>query len=218
MGKSKMTIDATCFKFNSGIHLDYIKTAYTFLIEAYQQLIENNYNAISKNENTIRDDLVKIAKTKKNAALLFSWITEFPDIENNNRIDINLITPHNLGDEPNYIKIECKILGEANKYIDDKNSFERKKPTNGIMSFITGKYSPQMPIAGMIGFIKDGTIQTKIDSIYKRLEKHKDIKTIQNLIAYSIEENFNFSYHSIHKRNCGLNDIAIYHLFFDYTK
>ncbi|MBN1604520.1 MAG: restriction endonuclease subunit S [Chitinispirillaceae bacterium] len=64
---------------------------------------------------------------------------------------------------------------------------------------------------------KDGDIQTKIKKNRERLAKHNDIETIQNLSAYSIKENFKYSYHSIHKRNNNLNKIDIYHLFFDYT-
>jgi hypothetical protein len=216
MEKSNMNLNAAVFKFNRGTHLEYIRTAYKFLIEAYQQLIEHQYNCESKNENIIRDDLVRIAETKKDAKMFFTWETESRDIINSNRIDIKLITPFSLIDKTNSITIECKIIGEE-KYIDNQNSFERENPTNGIMSFITGKYARYMPLAGMIGFIKEGDIQTKIKKIQQRLAKHNEIETIQNLNAYFIEENFKYSYHSIHKRNNNLKEISIYHLFFDYT-
>ena len=209
-------LDASVFKYSTGSHLDYIKIAYEFLIEAYQELSKKNYNARENNENKIRNDLVKIAKSRKKSKLPFLWITEFPDIENNNRIDIALATPQSLIDESNAIKIECKIVGE-NKYIDTKKSFEGKNPTNGIMSFITGKYSPQMPLAGMIGFIKTGEIHDKIDRIKKRLQDHKEITTHQNLTKHPIKENFKYSYDSKHKRINNLKDISIHHLFFDFT-
>lgn len=211
-----MTIDASIFEHCSGSNLEYIKIAYVFLIEAYQELSQNSYNASNNNENTIRDDLVKIAKSKKHQFLPFRWVPEFPDIENKNRIDIDLTTPQTLIDESNAIKIECKIVGE-NKYIDTENSFNQKTPTNGIMSFITGKYSPQMPLAGMIGFIKEGEIQNKITNLKTRLKKHKDIITLKNLSKYLIKKEFQYSYKSIHKRRGELKDISIYHLFFDFT-
>lgn len=93
-----------------------------------------------------------------------------------------------MTDESNAIKIECKIVGE-NKYIDTKKTFERNNsPTNGIMSFITGKYSSQMPLSGMIGFIKIGNINIKVNSIKKRLKNHVDIKkTYHNLEHYTIK-------------------------------
>jgi len=209
-------VDATLFLNSFGSHKDYLDVAYVFLIEAYQELTKNSYDAYKNNENTVRDDLVKIAKTKKNLSFPFRWITEFPDIESNNRIDIDLATPQSLIDDSNAIKIECKFVGE-DKYIDNKKSFESQNPTNGIMSFITGKYSPKMPLAGMIGFIKEGKIQDKIERIKKRLENHDDIKTLQNLSKYSIKDSFEYSYHSRHERKSGLKDILICHLFFDFT-
>lgn len=212
-----MGIDASVFRFNSGSHLEYIKIAYAFLIEAYQEQIKNKYKASENNENRIRDDMVRIAKTKKNTDFPFRWITEYPDIEHNNRIDIDLATPQSLVDELNAIKIECKIVG-VNKYIDNKKSFKRiKSPTNGVMSFISGKYALQLPVAGMIGFIKKGKIETKVNKIERLLQEHKDITTHQNLTLYPIKKNFEFSYHSVHDRENGLPKISIYHLFFDFT-
>ncbi len=209
-------MDASLFQHSIGTHLEYITIAYEFLIESYQELIKRKYISNLKNENKIRDDLVKIAQKKKKTNFPFRWITEYPDIEINNRIDIDLATPQSLIDDSNAIKIECKIVG-ADKYIDTKNSFERQAPTNGIMSFITGKYSPTMPLAGMIGFIKDGNIQKKIKTIEKRLDDHMDITTINKLSKYSIKDDFKFSFHSSHRRTKQLNTIAIYHLFFDFT-
>ena len=209
-------MNAIKFKKNIGTHLIYIEIAYGFLIEAYQELIENTYYASRNDENTIRDDLVKIAKQKKKVSFPFRWITEFPDIKEKNRIDIDLATPLSLVDDSFAINIECKIIGE-DKYIDTKASFGKKSPTNGIMSFISGKYSPKMPLAGMIGFIKEGNIQDKIDKIKTKIENHNDIKTLQNLLEYKIKEDFKYSYHSRHKRINRLKELNIYHLFFDFT-
>lgn len=209
-------MDASFFQNSRGSHYHYLNIAYIFLIQAYQELAQNSYDAYENTENTIRNDLVKIAKTKKHTSFPFRWITEFTDIEKNNRIDIDLATPQSLNDDSYAIKVECKIIGE-DKYIDTKHSFESKNPTNGIMSFITGKYSPKMPLAGMIGFIKEGEIQDKIERIKKRIENHKDIKTLQNLSKFLVKEDFEYSYYSRHERKNGLKNISIYHLFFDFT-
>jgi hypothetical protein len=210
-------MNAKVFSHNIGTHLDYLTTAYNFLIAAYQELIYNEYNATDDNENTIRDIIVKIAKSKKQPNFPFRWITEFPNLEKNNRIDIDLATPQSLIDDEHAIKIECKIIGEA-KYIDSKKSFERtQSPTNGIMSFISGKYSPKMPLAGMIGFIKAGQIEFKINKLQQRLDAHKHIITLQNLSQYIIKNDFEYSYYSQHERMNRLNKIDIYHLFFDFT-
>ena len=210
-------MDASIFKYNKGTHFNYIQIAYGFLIEAFQELTSNHYNAKQNNENTIRDELVKIAQKKKNKDFIFYWNTESRDLEKSNRIDIELVPPYALDDFNKVIKIECKIVGE-DKYIDTESSFNRKNsPTNGIMSFITGKYSPDMPLAGMIGFIKEGKIELKIKNIKNRIDNHIAINTIQNLVQISITDSFNYSYHSKHKRYNGLKKIDIYHLFFDFT-
>ncbi len=139
-------MDASIFKNKKGTHFNYIKIAYGFLIDAYQELILDNYDVSVKNENKIRDDLVNEAKKKQNCYFPFRWITEFPDLDKNNRIDIDLATPLSLIDDIYAIKIECKIVG-VDKYIDNKISFQRiTSPSNGIMSFITGKYSARMPL------------------------------------------------------------------------
>lgn len=209
-------MNANIFTKKSGTHLHYLKTAYRFLIESYLELLNNAYNVSLKNENSIRDDLVRIAK-KKNNGLMFQWITEKPDLDNNSRIDILLITPLSLGDESKNINIECKIVGE-DKYIDTNESFKRKSsPTNGIMSFLSGKYSEKMPIVGMIGFIKEGEIETKIDKIQKRITKHHSSNTIENLNKYEIVSDFNYSYVSRHAKLINSSKINIYHLFFDFV-
>ncbi len=210
-------MNASVFKNTVGTHLNYIEIAYEFLIYAYQGLKHNNYNAVIKNENTIRDDLVRNAKKMKNINFPFRWITEFPDIEKKNRIDIDLATPLSLINDSYAIKIECKIIGTS-KYIDTKATFMRKNsPTNGIMSFITGKYSSSMPLVGMIGFIQVGIIEDKINSIKNRVTNHHDIVTLQNLLFYRICNGFNYSYCSKHKRINNLKVLNIYHLFFDFT-
>ena len=111
-----MSLNATVFKFYKGTHLEYLKIAYSFLIEAYQEQMQNNYNASNNDENTIRYDLVKIAKTKKDNDFIFNWDTEYDNFENKSRIDIALVTPLSLGCDLNNIFIECKIVGEK-KYI-----------------------------------------------------------------------------------------------------
>ncbi|MCK4981423.1 MAG: hypothetical protein KAS17_00795 [Victivallaceae bacterium] len=208
-------MNASIFQHSSGTSSEFIKCAYRFLIIAYTQLINNNY--VAGNENNIRDNLVKLAKKNKDYNLPFRWITEFPDIERNNRIDIDLATPASLKDDSLAIKIECKIVGE-DKYIDTTKSFARiESPTNGIMSFITGKYSPEMCLAGMIGFIKTGNINEKILKLKWRLDNHNDIKTTKNVTTYTLIDNFDYSYMSEHER-VNLPNIGLYHLFFDFTQ
>lgn len=199
-----------------GTDLQYLNIAYNALIGAYNDLKNVKFDTSKCNENKIRDELVKLAK-KKPSPLFFRWSTEFPDLDKNNRIDIELINPLSLIDNEKGIKIECKIIKGGSEYIDTKETHEREiNPTNGIMSFISGKYASKMPIAGMIGFIKEGKIDDKIKKVESKIKDHKQIKTIKNLTFYKIDDKFVHSYHSQHERYSGLSEIDIYHLFFNF--
>lgn len=209
-------MNASIFIKKTGTHLHYIREAYKFLIESYLELIDNGYDSKLRDENKIRNDLVRIAE-KKNSVLVFQWITERPDLNNNSRIDILLVTPLSLGDSSKNINIECKIVGE-DKYIDTPSSFSKKSsPTNGIMSFLSGKYSEKMLLAGMIGFIKDGDIVDKISKIEKRIEKYHNSNTCEILTKYEIVSNFDYSYFSKHIKLDNSSEITIYHLFFNFV-
>lgn len=193
------------FDYKIGTHLEYLTIACRFLIKSYSELQNKKYNVDNYNENKIKNDLVKIAENKK-STFPFRWITEFPDLEKNNRIDIELDTPYSLQNKNKGIKIECKIVGE-NEYINK----------NGINSFIDGKYSSEMFLAGMVGFIKEGNIERKVKNIENRINNHKTIKTTKNLTLYKIDKKFKHSYFSQHKRIKPLSKIDLHHLFFDFT-
>ncbi len=213
-----MSHPASQFLHRGDTHLDFLKEAYILLILAYEDLKAENYDVNSKNENRIRDDLVVIAE-KKETNLNFEWDTESRNLKKANRIDISLITPLGLGAGiEKRIGIECKIISASGtEYIDNKASHSRKNnPTNGIMSFVSGKYASQMPLAGMIGFIKNGIISDKIEKIKELLNNHSDITTDQNLESYEFKEGFNASYESKHQRENN-DPIVLYHLFFSFT-
>ena len=193
------------FIYNTGTHLDYLQNSYRLLIESYDDLCEDGYDSSSNNENKIRNDLVQIAENKP-SDLKYRWITELPDLEKNNRIDIELVTPLNLSDKNLGLKIECKIVGEE-KYIN----------SNGISSFVEGKYASDMPLAGMIGFVKEGDIVNKINNVKSKINAHKTIKTIQNLVFYQVNKKFKYSYLSKHKRVSKIPKIDLYHLFLDFN-
>ena len=200
-----MKNNANNFQFYEGTHLNYLLDAYNLLILSYYDLLSKGYNVNNCNENKIRDDVVKIAE-KLPTILKYEWITESRDLGKVNRIDIDLITSLSLGKKEKRLKIECKIIGE-NSYVN----------RNGIDSFTEGKYSSEMFLAGMIGFIKDGNIKRKIKNIKNKINKHKTIKTTKNLTLYKIDKKFKYSYFSQHKRNKSLPKIDLYHLFFDFT-
>ena len=56
MGESITNMDAANFKDCTGSHLDYIKTAYEFLIEAYQELINDIQTLQNLTRNKIKEN------------------------------------------------------------------------------------------------------------------------------------------------------------------
>lgn len=212
-----MNTSASKFLHCGNTYLDFLREAYVLLIVSYKELLFIKYDAKDKNENQIRDDLVKIAEQKE-ATLQFDWDTESRNLQKENRIDITLITPLSLGKGfERRLGIECKVIKDGSEYIDTANShYNISNPTNGIMSFISGKYCQKLPIAGMIGFVKEGNIDNKISRIIQRLQKHTDIITKKNLIFFEIKNDFFNSYESEHERPSTIN-IKIYHLFFDFV-
>jgi hypothetical protein len=199
------------FEYAKPVQVGILNAACSLLIREYQSLLSVGFDASDKNENKIRDELVLGANRQKTAdpiisLMQFFMVSERPDLEENSRIDINIITPSALTDNgATAITIECKIVGE-NEYING----------NGLVSFINGKYSSGTDIAGMIGFIKDGDITNKVEGIRTRLRSHAAIITNKNLERNEIVEDFDYSYESEHER-IGLSDITMQHLFFDFV-
>jgi hypothetical protein len=200
-----MSNSASTFLHNHDTHFGFLKESYILLIVAYEELRDGNYKTSGKNENNMRDDIVRIAE-KKETSLKFEWDTESRDLLNTNRVDITLITEAGLGEGfDKRITIECKIVGE-NEYIN----------RNGISSFVSNKYAEKMPLAGMIGFVKTGNTTKKVEKIKQLLNQHTTIQTTQNLEFYECTKTFSQSYKSQHQRYAN-KSIDIYHLFFDFT-
>lgn len=199
------------FQYSKPVQIGILNASCSLLVKEYRNLMSVGFEASDKDENKIRDELVRGANRQKlldpvTSSMQFFMTSERPDLEENSRIDINIFTPTSLTDNgATAITMECKIVGE-NAYIN----------RNGLNSFISGKYSAGTDIAGMIGFIKEGDITNKVEGIKTRLENHPTISTTRNLERNEILEDFEHSYESEHQRT-ELSDITIQHLFFDFV-
>ena len=113
-----------------------------------------------------------------------------------------------------YYSIECKRL--------DTGSNDSKYISEGILDFVTGKYSRVNNTAGMIAFIEKGNIRNIVDNINERLLNNQEIHTLKSLNKISIEINlkddFEHIYFSKHKRDYNFSDINLYHIMLDYTQ
>ncbi len=199
-------MDSSIFLYSKDANLPYVTDANIMLVRAYTALVSQGYDASGNYENTIRDDLVRQAQRLKTSGLAYMFSTEFPDLEKSSRIDIRIITPMTLESfGKGGITYECKIIGE-DAYIN----------RNGLNSFIESKYAENMAIGGMVGFIKEGDINSKITKIQTKLTQHPTINTVRNLEQFKLDDDFEYSYVSDHTK-LDTSEISIYHLFFDFV-
>ena len=94
------------------------------------------------------------------------------------------------------------------------SSYSKKYVLEGIKRFVISKYSAEMPLAGMIGYVQRGSIKEIIKEINNKLKKYPSIKTAEYLKKYKIG-NINNLYKSNHGRGYPVPNIDIYHLMYD---
>ena len=203
-------LDASEFIFGDGFHAMYLQEAMNMLSDSYKRVCDETKYDDSYNENKLRDDLVRLRPPKR-PGIQMTFGTESRNLDKDNvRIDITIITLEVLSrpedDFEKRLTIECKIVG-VDQYIN----------RNGIISYVEGKYASQLPVAGMIGFVFDGTPESAKDKINEKLNVHATIKTIAYLDYYALNNNFSNSYKSTHERNNKLPPIDILHLLLGYS-
>jgi hypothetical protein len=191
----------------------YLEDAFRILNEAHRVIADKRRNnpysrsAAKKNwhlENILTEDLLEIA-VNTTPRFDYQWDTESKDPVKKNRIDITIIYSLKLGFERR-LGIECKRL-------KDDSHLCREYYENGIQRFVTGYYSEQMPLAGMVGFIQEGDISQIIDRINRFLDNQM---TIQGLKIFTMLKNSGHTYLSIHYRYRNLGEIHLYHMMLGY--
>jgi hypothetical protein len=109
-----------------------------------------------------------------------------------------------------HLAIECKVIENGySEYVSDiKKMCDR--------SFNT----PRLNFEGQIAYITNPsyTHSAVAIGVNKNLSTNSQIDTTQELINNVIEQNFDATYLSLHKRNHNNQQFSIYHLMFDYSK
>ena len=184
------------------------------MIYCYRDILKKkSYTVGDYDEDILRNDLINsLEDNRKRVRHGLLFISECATKDKTTsrtkgRIDICVIYDLTLRGEY-AIAFECKRLKH-----NGKNQAYIKW---GVMDFVSGKYAEKMPIAGMIGFIEKGMINTVCSDLKKRIEaKTTNIKG--DFVFEKIQDDFGHSYKSEHVREGRLENIAIYHLIFDYT-
>lgn len=121
------------------------------------------------------------------------------------RIDIKIIYSF---DEAEYFGMECKRITSKNsrlakKYVDE-----------GIMRFVTGKYSPGHDFAAIIAFVIDGKLTDCVDLVRARLTKScQEACLVED---WAIEPDFglqNDLYRTVHRQQSQSVLLRLLHLF-----
>ncbi len=127
-----------------------------------------------------------------------------------------ITTINTFKDTSDYYLIECKRLD--NKNLTGKTGLNSEYIANGIMRFVTGKYSTYSDLNGMIGFVVETMdIQKNIQNINDLLNKKPfDASTEKSLRLESFIKNFKHQYYTSH-RDFNNKVFNLYHLMLDFS-
>jgi hypothetical protein len=136
--------------------------------------------------------------------------------EEKGRIDLVFISVERVREDV-YFAFECKRLNR----VDSSNKRDSLAPEyvkEGMMRFVTGKYSSSVNNGGMIGYIMDGNTDTAIRSVNRNINKnriHLRISNPNSLLPSSLIPNnleIKETQHDLNGRN-----FMIHHLFLPIT-
>lgn len=191
------------------------------ITRCYKLMLSNKVK-FANNENLIRDELlIKYLKNDevRNRIQLTEYLfdREVPEDNSTGRTDIKVQTINTFVDRSAYYIIECKRLDNQN--VNGTTGLNAEYIKNGIKRFVSGQYSTNKDLNGLIGFIVEALdIQQNIENINKLLQaRFIDVDTRIKLTSTSFIQHFDHSYFSIHKREKDKKDIKLYHLMFDFS-
>lgn len=194
-------------------------------IFAYNQMLENENDLDGKDEGKLRNLLMKHMQNNRGNYGLGNYNIDAECAENNEitnktigycDLKITIPTNNDFSNEPyRYFTIECKRLDGTSQ----KNNLYI---TEGMHRFITEKYSKNMDISGMIGFIESSnnnkttiTIDNIVKNINNNLVQRFMHQQNEKLTHSLVDENFINSYESNHEIKHKKRKIKLSHLFFD---
>jgi hypothetical protein len=177
------------------------------LVESYE-IVKNDENAVSYEENAITEQLVWYLKTQTSISALYQRRSidivlrpkEQVAIDEKYEPDIKFNLGHRL-----FLHVEAKRIYAKQKW----SASEYLSNDDGIGRILSGKYSRHDKHAGMLGYIQNGDFQSIIENVRQGIlktscKKIQDVTKINNCTL------------SVHTRS-GNDDIIIYHLFFYFT-
>lgn len=214
-------LDAGIFQYTKDTYETFFKAILSKIIICYSKSLQDN-KILERNEEHIRDYLYRHYLNKNEIrneiGLNYNIVTESKEYGKNKvgYTDIKICHPNSLRDTSLYYVIECKILNSEK--LLGKTGLNGKYVSEGIKRFTTKKYLTNCSVNGMIGFVVETmNLKSNYKNINIILKKHfSDIQTDKYLKFCKIEDNFHYSYFSIHKTEDN-EKIKLYHLMLDYS-
>lgn len=186
-----------------------------YIIKAYKLLVEENVQ-VENNENRIRDILVEdyLNDNVKREQLGIEHVTfnrEAAENMDKGFVDIKVQTMISLNEPQAYYIFECKRL-DGNKGLNEKYI------KDGIMRFVSEKYSSYYGLNGMIGFeVETFDTPDNVEEINQSVfSKYPEAAFIEKIYPVTIIENFRYCFISTHK-TVSLNRVELYHLMLDFS-
>ncbi len=194
-----------------------IVTILQILTAASKQIIEQGLVKANWHENRMTNQLrekmveAKVEKEKQLGAELMLRIlpTQFGVFHTDaGVIDIAIIYSYR---EDEYFAIECKKLSGKRRGLD------KKYVTEGMMRFVTGKYSPNHQWGMMVGYVIEGHCENAIQFVSEKIDKkHRNSLRIDKEFAKETRfGNYPFLHSTRHRQQITSTIITILHYFFD---
>ena len=213
-------LDPSAFLESAGFRDAELQDVLTKIVYCYRLLLSNNVR-VANNENQIRDELLinylknnNIRNQLQLTAYLFD--KEVPEDTTKGRTDIKVQTMNTFVDTSAYYIIECKRLNNQN--LRGKTGLNAKYIGRGIMRFVSGQYSTNKYLNGIIGFV---VAQMDIDVNVKNInhllkETFSEANTEIVLTSLNFIRDFQYQYYSLHQGTDN-KKIKLYHLMFDFS-
>lgn len=173
------------------------------LIEAYE-IIKEDVTATTSENNITRKIYKNVKKNSSISSHIGKQLIDVSCKPEEEGSDDNITEP----DIKFFIATVCTVWIEA-KRIYRGDSVSEYCGDRGLRRFISGYYSHQGNIDGMIAYIQRGCISDIQNEIIERVRTCNCSGLAENI-------GINASFVSFHKRN-STRDIKIYHLFFDFV-
>lgn len=182
------------------------------VVDTWNNFKKPNANELENRINQRFTDKLRIAKNEADLRC-FQIRSEVGTIGTDGRIDIVFI-PTGTHREEVYFAFECKRLRIPceDKTKPDSNS-SKYVGKDGMMCFITGKYSEGLNYGGMIAYVMDGKVNEAIIQVKNSMQKKKIPLCVINDPFFMTSPLLNDDKVKETSHKLGARDFTIYHVF-----